>query len=131
MFEETLERTFENPTANIRWCGVLCQKVHPMPFCMYVKRSNRTTNARVTLNSTVHERSSLEYRMFDLWKICSFLSSTFFPYKYHPYLRCLICVLNVLASARIICNIVCASARSNPQGNDQKLVFCLINPILT
>jgi hypothetical protein len=37
----------------------------------------------------------------------------------------------VLASARIVCNIVCASARSNPQGNGQKSVSCLINLILT
>jgi hypothetical protein len=37
----------------------------------------------------------------------------------------------VLASARIFCNIVCASARSNPQGNGQKSVSCLINLILT
>jgi hypothetical protein len=37
----------------------------------------------------------------------------------------------VLASARIVCNIVCASVRSNPQENGQKLVFCLINLILT
>jgi hypothetical protein len=37
----------------------------------------------------------------------------------------------VLASARIICNIECASARSNPQGNGQKSVSCLINHILT
>jgi len=37
----------------------------------------------------------------------------------------------ILASARIVCNIVCASARSNPQGNGQILVSCLINLILT
>jgi hypothetical protein len=30
-----------------------------------------------------------------------------------------------------MCNIVCASARSNPQGNGQMLVSCLINFILT
>jgi hypothetical protein len=37
----------------------------------------------------------------------------------------------VLASARIVCNIVCASARSNSQGNGQKSVSCSINLILT
>jgi hypothetical protein len=44
-----------------------------------------------------------------------------------------VCCANfkVLASARIVCNIVCASARSNPQGNGQILVSCLINLILT
>jgi hypothetical protein len=43
----------------------------------------------------------------------------------------LLWVLIVLANARIVCNIVCASARSNPQGNGQILVSCLINLILT
>jgi hypothetical protein len=37
----------------------------------------------------------------------------------------------VLVSAQVICNIVCASARSNPQGNGKKSVFCLTNLILT
>jgi hypothetical protein len=37
----------------------------------------------------------------------------------------------VLASARIVCNIVCVSARSNPQRNCQKSGSCLTNLILT
>jgi hypothetical protein len=52
---------------------------------------------------------------------------------YNIYIYIYICCefKRVFASARIVCNIVCASARSNPQGNGQKLVFCLINLILT